>query len=268
MRIPVRDVAINYVLEGRAGAPVITFAHSLAATLRLWDAQAAALADRFQILRYDARGHGDSDVPPGPYTLDQMTGDLIGLLDALGIRETHVVGLSMGGCSGMTAALAHPTRIASLVLADTTSRYAPETAAMWADRIRTAETAGMEPLVEPTMRIWFTERFRQDAKLAVDRVRDMLRRTDPRGYVAAIRAIADVNLTDAIAGIRAPTLVIVGRDDPGTPVSMAEVMRARIPGAELLVLPDAAHASCVEAAAPFTDAVARFLARVTAPAGR
>ena len=268
MRIPVNGVAINYVLEGRAGAPVVTFAHSLAATLGLWDVQAAALADRYQVLRYDARGHGESDVPPGPYTLDQMTADLVGLLDALAIRTTHVVGLSMGGCTGMTAALAHPARIASLVLADTTSRYAPETAAMWQDRIRTAESAGMEPLIEPTMRIWFTERFRQEQKPAVDRVRDMLRRTDPRGYVAAIRAIADVNLTDAIGSIRCPTLVVVGRDDPGTPVAMAEVMRARIPGAGLVVLPDAAHASCVEAAAPFTDAVAQFLARAAARAGR
>jgi 3-oxoadipate enol-lactonase len=261
MRTHANGIAIDHVLEGPAGAPVVTLAHPLAARLELWDAQAQALRDRYRVLRYDARGHGGSDVPAGPYTLDQMAADAVGLLDALGIATTHFVGLSMGGCVGMTAALRYPDRVASLVLADTTSRYAPEQAAMWAERIRTAETAGMEPLVEPTMKIWFTERFRETAKPAVDRVRAMLRGTDPRGYVGAIRAIADVNLTEAIAAIGCPTLVIVGRDDPGTTVAMAERMRDRIPGAELTVLPDAAHCSCVEAAEAFTAALSRFLAR-------
>jgi 3-oxoadipate enol-lactonase len=261
MRAHVNGIAINYVLEGPAGAPVLTLAHPLAARLEVWDAQAHALRDRYRVLRYDARGHGASDVPAGAYALEQMADDAVGLLDALGIAATHFVGLSMGGCVGMTAALRHADRITSLVLADTTSRYAPQQAAMWDERIRTAETQGMEPLIEPTMRIWFTERFRETAKPAVDRVRDMLRRTDTRGYVGAIRAIASVNLTDAIAAIRCPALVVVGRDDPGTTVEMAQVMRDRIPGAELAVLPDAAHCSCVEAADAFTAAVTRFLTR-------
>jgi 3-oxoadipate enol-lactonase len=261
MRVSANGIAINYVLEGPAGAPVVTLAHPLAARLDVWDAQACALRERYRVLRYDARGHGGSELPAGAYTLDQMAADAIGLLDALGVASTHFVGLSMGGCVGMTAALAYPDRVASLVLADTTSRYAPQQAAMWDERIRTAEAQGMEPLIEPTMKIWFTERFRDAHQPAVDRVRAMLRETDTRGYVGAIRAIAGVNLTDAIAGIRCPTLVIVGRDDPGTTVEMAETMRDRIPGAELAVLPGAAHCSCVEAAGAFTDAVTRFLTR-------
>ena len=261
MRAQANGIAISYVLDGPAGAPVVTLAHPLAARLELWDAQAHTLRERYRVLRYDARGHGGSDVPPGAYTLDQMAADAIGLLDALGITSTHFVGLSMGGCVGMTAALRHPERIASLVLADTTSRYAPQQAAMWDERIRIAQTQGMEPLIEPTMKIWFTERFRETAKPAVDRVRAMLRETDPRGYVGAIRAIADVNLTDAIAAIRCPALVVVGRDDPGTTVAMAETMRDRIPRAELAVLPDAAHCSCVEAADRFTAVVSGFLSR-------
>jgi 3-oxoadipate enol-lactonase len=265
MRAHANGIAINYVLEGPAGAPVVTLSHPLAARLSVWDAQARALSDRYRVLRYDARGHGGSDVPAGPYTLDQMAADAIGLLDALSIRHTHFVGLSMGGCVGMTAALRFPDRIESLVLADTTSRYAGHQAAMWDERIRTAETQGMEPLIEPTMKIWFTERFRETQKPAVDRVRGMLRDTDVRGYVGAIRAIADVNLTDAIAEIRCPTLVIVGRDDPGTTVPMAETMRDRIPGADLTVLPGAAHCSCVEAADAFTAALTTFLARHARP---
>jgi 3-oxoadipate enol-lactonase len=261
MRTQANGIGINYLLEGPAGAPVVTLAHPLAARLEVWDAQARVLHDRYRVLRYDARGHGRSDVPAGAYALDQMAADAIGLLDTLGVGATHFVGLSMGGCVGMTAALRYPDRIASLVLADTTSRYAPQQAAMWDERIRTAETQGMEPLVEPTMRIWFTERFRATDKPVVDRVRQMLRGTDTHGYVGAIRAIAGVNLTDAIAGIRCPTLVIVGRDDPGTTVAMAETMRDRIPGAELAVLPNAAHCSCVEAADAFAAALTGFLAR-------
>ena len=249
----------GYRLEGPAAAPVVTLVHSLAANLELWDAQAAALLPRYRVLRYDVRGHGSSDAPPGPYTLEQMADDLRDLLAGLAITDTHVVGLSMGGCIGMATALRHPKLIRSLVLADTTSRYAPQTAAMWADRVRTAESAGMEPLIEPTMAIWFTAAFRERKPAAVDRVRAMLRATDPRGYVAAIGAIADVNLTDRLGAVRCPTLVLVGEHDPGTPIGMARVLQERIPGAALTVLPGAAHCSCVEAADAFNRALLDFL---------
>lgn len=254
----------RYRLEGPPAAPVVTLVHSLAATLELWDAQAAALLPRYRVLRYDVRGHGGSDVPPGPYTLAQMADDLRDLLAELSIVETHLVGLSMGGCIGLTAALRHPALIRSLVLADTTSRYAPQTATMWAERIRTAETAGMEPIVEPTMAIWFTAGFRARQPAAVDRVRGLLRATDPGGYVGAIRAIADVDLTDRLGGVRCPALVLVGEHDAGTPLSMARALQEGIPGARLEVLPGAAHCSCVEAAAAFNRALLGFLDRVAA----
>lgn len=259
MKVTANGIRIEYALDGPASAPVVTLSHSLAANLHLWDAQVAALVPRYRALRYDVRGHGGSDVPSGPYTLAQMTADLAGLLQALDIAETHFVGLSMGGCIGMTAALAHPQAIRSLVLCDTTSRYAPQAATMWASRIRTAETAGMEPVIEPTMEIWFTADFRARKKPAVDRVRAMLRATDPRGYVGAIRAIADVDLTDALGGIRCPTLVMVGERDPGTPPAMAQVLHERIRGSHLAVLPGAAHCSPVEAADELNRALLHFL---------
>lgn len=260
MQVKVNGVGIRYQLEGPVGAPVVTLAHPLGARLELWEAQAAALRDRYRVLRYDARGHGGSDVPPGPYTLDQMAADLRGLLEALDLPATHLVGLSMGGCAAMVLARQHPRRVRSLVLADTTTRYASHTAAMWADRVRTAETAGMEPIVEPTMAIWFTAGFRERDRAAVDGVRAMLRTTDPRGYVAAIHAIKDVDLTEAVAAIGCPTLVVVGEQDPGTPPAMARVIQDRIPGARLVVLPGAAHCSAVEAAGDFNRALLEFLA--------
>lgn len=262
MKFSANGIATNYLLEGPAAGSVVTLSHSLGATLHLWDAQAAALAGQYRVLRYDIRGHGESDVPPGPYTLAQMAQDLRGLLDGLGIRGTHFVGLSMGGLIGMTFALTYPRMIKSLVLADTTNRYGAQAGPMWADRIRAAETQGMESVVEQTMEIWFTAPFREHRKDAVDRIRAMLGHTDPRGYVASVRAIADANLTEAIGAIRCPTLVMVGEADPGTPVAMARILHERIAGSKLVVLPNAAHCSCVEAADEFNKALLAFLAGV------
>ena len=126
MKITANGITVQYDVEGPVNEPVVTLSHSLAANLHLWDAQAAALRDRYHVLRYDVRGHGGSSVPPGPYTLDQMADDLHGLLQALGIAETHLVGISMGGLIGMTMALRFPRAIRSLVLADTTACYGPE----------------------------------------------------------------------------------------------------------------------------------------------
>jgi 3-oxoadipate enol-lactonase len=250
----------HYVLEGPAGAPVVTLAHPLGATHALWAAQAPALLPRYRVLRYDVRGHGQSEVPPGPYTLEQMAEDLRALLDRLGIRETAFVGLSMGGLIGMTAALAEPARITRLVLCDTTARYGPAVEPMWHERMRVAEAAGMtEALIDGTMNIWFTEGFRAEHKDAVDGVRAMLRATDPRGYVGAIQAIGFVDLTERVRLIRCPTLVVVGEKDPGTPPAMAQVLAERIPGARLRVLPGAMHCSAVESAGEFNAALLDFL---------
>jgi 3-oxoadipate enol-lactonase len=262
MKVRANDITTAYRLEGPAQAPVVTFSHSLAANLHLWDAQAAALVDRYRVLRYDVRGHGGSEVVPGPYTLEQMADDLHGLLSTLGIADTHLVGLSMGGLIGMTMALYFPRAVKSLVLADTTACYGPERKAMWDDRIRVAEAEGLEPLLDRTMDVWFTAPFRARHPDVVARVCAMLRLTDPVGYVGAIGAIGYVDLRESLSAIRCPTLIVVGEEDRGTDLGMARSMHERIIGSELLVLPKAAHCSCVEAADEFNQALLAFLARV------
>jgi 3-oxoadipate enol-lactonase len=252
----------NYRLEGPAGAPVLTLTHPLGATLALWDDHAAALTQRYRVLRYDVRGHGASDIPAGPYTLEQMSSDLFELLDSLGIAETHFVGVSMGGLIGMTAALERPERIKSLVLCDTTACYGPTVRPMWEDRLRIAETEGMAPaLVGRTMAVWFTESYRVAHHKEVERIAAMLRHTDPRGYAAAIRAVAFVDLTERIGAIRRPTLVVVGEKDPGTPPDMARAIHKRIAASELLVLPGSMHCAVVEDADTFLGALLDFLSR-------
>jgi 3-oxoadipate enol-lactonase len=262
MKVSANGIATEYLLEGPAGAPVVTFSHSLAANLHLWDAQAASLSGRYRVLSYDIRGHGGSDVPAPPYTLEQLADDLHGLLQALGITQTHFVGLSMGGLIGMTMALRFPRAVQSLVLADTTACYGPKMTPMWDDRIRVAEAEGIEPLLDRTMEAWFTPPFRAQQPAVIERIRAMLRPTDVRGYVGAIRAIGYVDLREAIGAIRCPTLIIVGEEDRGTDIKMAKTMHERIAGSELAVLPKAAHCSCVEAADAFTRAVGGFLEKV------
>jgi 3-oxoadipate enol-lactonase len=252
----------NYRFEGPPGAPVLTLTHPLGATLALWDDHAAVLTQRYRVLRYDVRGHGASEVPEGPYTLEQMSSDFFELLDALGITETHFVGVSMGGLIGMTAALGQPERIRSLVLCDTTACYGPAVRPMWEDRLRVAESEGMSPsLVGRTLAIWFTEMYRVAHHKEVERIAAMLRHTDPRGYAAAIRAIGFVDLTERIGAIRRPTLVVVGEEDPGTSPGMARVIHERIAGSELVVLPGSMHCAVVEDSDAFVGALLDFLSR-------
>jgi 3-oxoadipate enol-lactonase len=213
------------------------------------------------VLRYDTRGHGGTDAPAGAYTLEQLAEDARALLRGLGIPRTHWIGLSMGGMIGQTLALGSPDVLASLALCDTSSRIPPEAGPAWDDRIRTAERQGMEPLVEPTVNRWFTERFRASA--TADRVRVMIRGTKPAGYVGCCHAIAALDLTDRLGAIALPTLVVVGEDDPGTPVAASRIIHERIRGSELVILRSAAHLSNLEQPEEFTRAVMEFLARVS-----
>jgi len=155
MKITANGISMNYTLDGPAGAPVVTLSHSLATTLEMWQPQLKALTARWRVLSYDTRGHGGTDAPKAAYTLDQLADDAQALLRALGIQRTHWVGLSMGGMIGQTLALKAPELFASLTLCDTSSRIPPEAKPLWDERIHTAETKGMDPLVEGTLSRWF-----------------------------------------------------------------------------------------------------------------
>lgn len=262
MKAKANGITVNYALEGPVAAPVVIVSHSLAAHLGMWEPQMAVLTRSFRVLRYDTRGHGGTQVPVDAYTLQQLADDALGLLDTLGIDRTHWLGLSLGGMVGQTLALRAPNRLRSLVLCDTTSRVAPEAKALWEGRIRTAEAQGMETLVEPTIERWFTAPFRQRRPEVVDRVRTMIRETDPRGYAGCCHAIAALDLTDRLPAIRLPTLVVVGEDDPGTPVAAARTIHEHIKDSELAIIPAAAHLSNLEQPEAFNNAVVTFLGRV------
>jgi len=268
VKIKANGIAVEYAVEGNVGdglkdkRPWLVLSHSLAATWRMFEPQVGHLAGRFRVLGYDTRGHGGTDAPAGAYTLDQLADDLNALLDALEVREAHFLGLSMGGMIGQTFALKYPGRLKSLVLADTTSGYGPEAGALWQGRIKMAHERGMDALAAPTLERWFTAPFREAQPDTVRRIGDMIRATPVAGYAGCCHAISKIDLTAKLGAIRVPTLVIVGREDMGTPVAMAEAIHRGIAGSELAVLDSAAHFSNVEQAPAFNRALDAFYKRV------
>jgi 3-oxoadipate enol-lactonase len=262
MNITVNGISVHYTLEGPASGLVITMSNSLASNLSMWEPQMPVLTSRYRVLRYDTRGHGGTEATAGPYSLDELSEDVRALLQALGITRTHFIGLSMGGMIGQIIAIKYPQMLQSLVLCDTMSRVPTEAKPMWDDRIHTAETGGMEPLVEPTLARWFTEPFRQKGSPVLDQVRTMIRSTPPRGYTGCCHAIAALNLTDHLKAITLPTLIIVGEDDPATPVAASHVIHEQVRGSELVILKSAAHLSNLEQPEAFNQALTAFLPKV------
>ena len=262
MKVKANGIQINYRIDGPEGAPWLTMSNSLATTHRMWDAQMEAFTKAYRVLRYDKRGHGETEVAPGPYSFELLADDVLALLDALQIQRTHFVGLSMGGMTGMTMALRRPGVLRSLVLCDTTSKDPLGDPALWQQRIDAVNAGGsMEPLVESTVARFLTSDTVKNRPAIADAVRAMVRSTPVAGYVACCQAIAKLNLTDRLREITIPTMIVVGADDPATTVPMARTIHERIAGSELVILKDAAHLSNLEQPAAFNEAVLGFLKR-------
>lgn len=241
-----------------AGAPVLVLSPSLGTAMALFDAQVAALSDRYSILRYDPRGHGGSDVPVGGYSLDRLGRDVIGLMDALSIDRAHFAGVSLGGMTGQWLGYRAPERLLSLTLANTSAYMGPPSG--WEDRISAVLDKGMEAMVAPVLERWFTAGFRATCPTDVSRVAAMLLSTAPQGYAGCSAAIRDMDLRPTAPLIAVPSLVIAGSQDPATPPEHAEFLVSAIPDARLVSL-EAAHLSNVEQAALFNCALADFLER-------
>ncbi|MCK9284458.1 MAG: alpha/beta fold hydrolase [Rhodocyclaceae bacterium] len=253
-------IDIRYDVQGRG--PWITFAHSLASDLTMWDDQLAALSGSFTILRYDIRGHGGSSVPPGPYRFEHMVGDVLGLLDALGVERTHFVGLSMGGMIGQHLALAAPQRLDRLVLSSTASGHDNQDAVLklWEQRIAQVVAGGMSAMVEGTLGRWFTEPYRLERQATMARIGALIAATSAEGYAACGRLIPTLNTTPWLGEIALPTLVLVGEEDPGTVPAMAEAIARGIPGARLEIVPRASHLLNIEQAELFNELLLAFFA--------
>jgi 3-oxoadipate enol-lactonase len=253
-------------VEGPSDAPPLVLANSLGTDLHLWDPQAAALSSRFRRVRYDGRGHGRSEAPPGPYSIDQLGGDLLAVLDGLDVGRAHLCGLSMGGLISLWLAARHPDRVDRLVLVSSASRIGTEE--RWEARVQAVRNGGMEAVVDTVVdSIFLTEAFRRRDPATTRRVADVLLSTPVDGYVGSCLALRDADLGPLVPQVRAPSLIVAGRHDVSTPPEDAESLRDRLPGSRLVVL-DAAHLCNIEQPEAFTDAVVEFLTSERRPARR
>ncbi|QUH03022.1 3-oxoadipate enol-lactonase [Saccharopolyspora erythraea] len=236
-------MTVHHQLTGPEDADVVVLSNSIGTDLALWDQQVPALARHFRVLRYDQRGHGGTPAKPGPYDLRDLAGDVLELLDHLGIERAHFAGVSIGGMTGMWLAEHAADRIAALALICTSAELGPRQ--NWRDRAALVREQGTTAVVEASLPRWFTPALAERPDVAA-KFGGMLGDCDDEGYAGCCEAIASMDLLAGLPGITAPTLVIAGRDDPATPPPHAERIAAAVPGARLEVLDDAAHLANAE----------------------
>lgn len=237
-------VEVHHVVTGPADGPALVLSNSLGSTLEMWDRQAPVLAERFRLIRYDARGHGRSPVPPGPYSIDDVGQDLVALLDRLGIERAHVAGVSLGGMTAMWMGIHAPERIDRLVLCCTSAKLGPPEG--WAERAATVRAHGTGAVAPPGVARWLTEPYRAAHPEVAAELQTMIAATPAEGYASACAIIERMDLEPRLGEIRAPTLVIAAAQDPSTPPEHGERIAAAIPAARYELVQDAAHLAVIE----------------------
>lgn len=249
---------LHHRFDGPQDAPVLALPSSLGTTTELWGANVASWSETSRVLRYDQRGHGGSEVPPGPYSIEDLGRDFVSLLDELRIDRVSFCGLSLGGATAMWLAAYAPERIDRLVLACTSPRFGDPRS--WLDRAAVVRDKGPEAIADTVLERWFTPRFVHERPQVVARFRELLVTTSRDGYAGCCEAVAGWDFRDALGQIEAPTLVIAGAEDTATPSDHGRLIADRIPKARLVVLPGAAHLGNVERADAFSSLVSEHLA--------
>lgn len=249
--------SVHTVVSGRTDGPAVVLSGSLGSTHHMWAPQLAALEERFLVVRYDTRGHGESPVPAGPYSIDDLADDVLAMLDGMGVPRAHVVGLSLGGMTAMRLAARNPERVDRLALLCTAAYLPPREA--WLERAATVRERGSAAVADAVVARWFTPAFAAANPAAAREAAEMIAATPPEGYAGCCAAIAELDLRQQLSSITAPTLAIAGADDPATPPTRLAEIAAAIPRARLLVLDRAAHLANVEQADAVTHALLEHL---------
>ena len=255
----VNGTTINYCFDGPVAGPVIMLSNSLASDLTMWDKQIPALVEAgYRVLRYDSRGHGQSGGSEGPYSIELLASDAVGLMNALGLEKVRFCGISKGGMVGQMLGTQYGDRLISLVLSSTSAYMPPRE--IWDERIETVQKNGMKAIVDATIDRWFTKTGQDRLPRDVEKIRELILNTPADGFCACCAAIRDMDQRDSISSISTRTLVVVGEQDQGTPVSAAEFIHERIASSQLRIISDAAHLINVEKARVFNDTILEFLA--------
>lgn len=246
LRVAVPGGRLHARLDGSddPDAPLVVLANGLGTDMRLWDAQLAALGGRLRLLRYDTRGHGGSPVVAGPCSVADLGADVLALLDHIGAAAVGFAGVSLGAMTGLWLAAHAPDRIERLAVLCGSAHLPP--ADGWRDRAVTVRRDGIAAIADAVMARWFTAPTLHTDGDDVRRCRSMLLETDPDGYASCCDAIAAMDLRPDLRSIRAPTLVVAGRDDPVTPPSHAAELHEAITASELHVVAGASHLANVE----------------------
>ena len=252
-------VRLHYRVDGPADAPALLFVNSLGTDLRMWEPQAAALVDQFRVVRYDSRGHGRSDAPPGPYTVERLALDGLAVLDALQVDRAHVCGLSLGGMVALWLAIHRPARIGRAIFANTAARIGSE--AIWSARIEAVRAGGMAAVHDAVLARFLSAGFRESHPDVTGTVSEMLLASPPHGYIACCAALRDADLRHLASTVETPSLVVGGELDEATPLAPAEDLHAAIVPSELMVIPVVAHLSTLEAPDLFNRRVLELMTR-------
>lgn len=255
MFVSVKNLTIHVLVEGPPGAPPLVLLHSLGTAAHVWDEQAAELSRSFRVIRPDLRGHGLTTCTPGPYSMELFADDLAALLDALGVNQAHIGGISIGGIIAQAFAAAYPERAASLLLVDTAMAIPP--AQSWTERAAKVRAEGIASIADAVIARWVTPAFINTAP--TEGLRAMLLRTPAEGYAASAQAIAAADLSASTGRLKLPTLIIVGDQDQSTPVASAQALNQAITGSSLVIIENAAHIPLVEKPKEITSAMLDFL---------
>jgi 3-oxoadipate enol-lactonase len=254
----INGIQLYHEVDGPGDGTPILMSNSLASNLTMWDLQVEPLEmEGFKVIRYDSRGHGQSDAPEGAYSIEMLADDAAGLLDHLDIASAHYCGLSKGGMVGQMLGVRHPGRIKTLTLADTAAFMPAKD--MWEQRIATVSEGGLEAVVDGTVDRWFTHPGQQRIPDEVEKVRAMILATPPAGFIGCCRAIMAMDMRPTNPTIDKPTLVICGEEDTGTTPEQAKDIADAIPGATLELIPHAAHLSNIEQPVAFTNALLKLV---------
>jgi 3-oxoadipate enol-lactonase len=245
-------VAVSYTVDGAADAPVVVLSNSLGAARGMWDPQVPALAERYRVVTYDSRGHGESPAPAGPYSLDDLVDDLVALLDEVGVQRAHVAGLSLGGMTALRMAVREPDRVHRLAVLCASAKPDPQP---FLDRAAAVRSGGTAPLAPTVASRWVTPPFAAEHPELVARLEAMIAGSDDEGYAACCEFVAAVDLRDDLGRITAPTLVVSGAEDPALPPPHQQAIADGIPGAELLTVSPGAHLANLERTLEVTGAL-------------
>lgn len=252
-------VALHHRLSGPPGAPVVVLTGSLGTDLSMWEPQATALATRFRVLQVDLRGHGGSPVPAGPYSIADLGGDLLALLNHLSVDSASLCGLSIGGMISLWVAAHAPARVQRLAVCCTTAYFGPEVSHAYRERAGLVRAQGLTAVADGALERWFTPAFAARHPDVVGRLREGLLAVPREGYAGCCEALADLDLRPDLAAITAPTLVLAGEEDPATPPEHGRAIASAIPEAEFELVACAAHLASVERAELVTALLLRFL---------